>query len=406
MRILLINSVCKNGSTGKISYDLYERCAKDGYEPAICYGRGPVIAEKNIFKFGLDWETYLHAALTRITGWTGCFSPWSTHRLLKFIDNFQPDVIHLHEPHAYFLNLKPFFRYIAEKKIPLVYTFHCEFAYTGNCGYAFECEKWKTGCGNCPKLQEYPKTLQFDHTAAMLREKKKMLSAIEDLRIVTPSMWLANRVKQSVLKDMSIQVVRNGIDTQNIFNPRQCDYLRERHGLTDEKIVLAVAPGLMSRRKGGRLVLKLAERFTEQNVKFILIGVDDLTESFPANVIALGRTSDQKELAAYYSLADCFLICSEKENFPTTCLEAFCCGTPVVGFAAGGTAETVPAPYGKFCEFADMDRLAEQVRESLSDEFLRDKVAADAALLYSKDTMYQHYLKIYQDLLMCKRSKL
>ena len=404
MRILLINSVCRNGSTGKIVYDLYVQSRQDGHEAAICYGRGPQVVGENIFRFALDWETYLHAGLTRITGWTGCFSALSTRRLLKFIDDFQPDVIHLHEPHAYFVNLKPLFRYVSQKKIPLVYTFHCEFAYTGNCGYAYECENWKTGCGNCSKLREYPKTLWFDHTAAMLRQKQKLLMDIEDLRIAAPSQWLADRAKQSVLKDRSIQVVRNGIDTQNIFHPWESTQLREKHGLKDEKIVLAVAPGLMSHRKGGRWVLKLAEKFSGENVKFIMIGVDDLTQQFPHNVIAMGRTSNQLELAQYYSLADCFVICSEKENFPTTCLEAFCCGTPVVGFATGGTAETVPAPYGRFCAYGDVDQLDNLIRDALDNPLPRQEVAEHAISTYSPNNMYCQYLKLYQELVPSKRS--
>lgn len=404
MRILYIDVNCKNSSTGKIVYDLYTQSRADGNEAAICYGRGPLIEEENVFKFGLDWETRIHAALTRITGWTGCFSPLSTHRLLKFMDEFQPDVIHLHEPHAYFVNLKPLFQYISKKNIPLVYTFHCEFAYTGKCGYAYECENWKTGCGNCPRLREYPKSLWFDHTAAMLRQKKELLEAVKDLRITAPSKWLADRASQSFLKDRNIQVVHNGIDTMHVFYPRACEHLRKMHDLKDEKIVLAVAPGLMLDRKGGRWVLKLAEKMSGENVKFILIGVDDLTEQFPSNVIALGRTSNQQELAEYYSLADCFVICSEKENFPTTCLEAFCCGTPVVGFAAGGTAETVPSPYGRFCNFGDVECLADLVRSILFNEWCQTEIAEQAASLYSKNTMYHRFLHIYQELTSCKRS--
>ena len=406
MRVIYIDVNCKNSSTGKIVYDLYAQLRADGHEAAVCYGRGPLIKEENVFKFGIDYETYLHAALTRITGWTGCFSPLSTRRLLKFMDEFRPDVIHLHEPHAYFVNLKPLFRYIKEKNIPLVYTFHCEFAYTGKCGHAYECENWKTGCGNCPRLGEYPKTMWFDHTAAMLREKENLLTAIKNFTIAAPSKWLANRAAQSVLKDRDIRIVRNGIDVQNVFHPRKSEHLLAKHGLHDEKIVLAVAPDLMSDSKGGRWVLKLAEKFAGEKVKFILVGVDDLSEQFPENVIALGRTSNQVELAEYYSLADCFVICSARENFPTTCLEAFCCGTPVTGFAAGGTAETVPDPYGCFCEYADVEALAELVRGALSKNFSREETAAYAASLYSKYIMYSQYLNIYQELMSNKRSSL
>lgn len=399
MRILYIDVNCRNSSTGKIVYDLYTQCRADGHIAGICYGRGPVVNGEQIMKFGLDWETALHALLTRLTGWTGRFSFFSTRRLLRFLREFQPDLVHIHELHAYFVDLKPLLRYLAEQRIPVVQTLHCEFTYTGKCGYAYECERWKTSCGNCPHRKDYPKTLWFDHTAAMQREKQALYGALERLVVTAPSNWLAERAKQSFLKEREIAVVHNGIDTERVFHPRDASDLRAKHGLTEEKVVLAVAPDLLSQRKGGRWVIKLAEQMKGDNIRFILLGVSDLSEAFPPNVIALGPISDQTLLSQYYAMADCFVICSEKENFPTTCLEAFCCGTPVVGFAAGGTAETVPAPYGRFCAYGDITELQSAVGQQLSASFPRESVAGDAERRYSQQTMYQNYRQIYETIL-------
>lgn len=396
MRILYIDVLCKSGSTGKIVYELYTRARADGHEAAVAYGRGAKLEEENIFKFGLDWETAFHALMTRVTGWTGCFSPISTRRLLKYMDQFKPDIVHLHEPHAYFLNLKPFFNYLSRHKIPLVYTFHCEFAFTGKCGHPLGCENWKTGCGNCPNLRDYPKTLFFDHTAAMLRDKLALLGK-QKMIVTSPSQWLADRTAQSML-NCDIRVIKNGIDTENVFYPRSFEHLRIRHGLDNEKVVLAVAPGLMNQHKGGQYVLKLAERFRGENIKFFLVGLDnnELDRDFPENVIALGRTENQAELAEYYSMADCFVICSDMETLPTTCLEAVCCGTPVVGFDVGGTAETAPAPLGLFCDYGDMDALENNLRRMLNNppasgeiEKLREK--------YSPEHMYREYIELYKE---------
>lgn len=401
MRILYINSVCKSGSTGKIVYSLYTSVNEHGGEAAVCYGRGAELREKNIYKFGLDAETVLHAGLTRITGFTGCFSALSTRRLLRFMDEFKPDIVHLHEPHAYFVDLGPLFRYIKKRRIPLVYTFHCEFAYTGKCGVTYGCTRWQAGCGHCPALHEYPKTLFFDFTARMWQEKRSLLRE-QNMVVCTPSEWLETRVRQSFLSGFDVRVVPNGIDTA-LFCTRPYAHLRERHGLTNERVVLAVAPHIMSRLKGGRDVLRLAESMKNENVKFILIGVDDLSESFPENVIAMGRTENQQELAEYYSMADVFVICSAMENLPTTCIEAVCCGTPVAGFDVGGTAETAPAPMGKFCAFGDIDALRNNVIG-----FLNDPPAAElletARVRYSAEQMYERYSSIYDELL--KENKL
>ncbi len=397
MKILQINSVYGTGSTGKIVYDLYTRTREDGHQAAVCYGRGPVVKGENILKFGLDWETYLHAGLTRLTGLTGCWSFFSTRRLLQFMDIFHPDVIHLHEPHAYFVNLSPLFRYIKDKDIPLVYTFHCEFAYTGKCGYAYECERWKSGCGHCPDVRCYPSSLFFDFTAYMFQQKRELLSGLSRLVITTPSQWLSERAKQSFLKGRDIRVVHNGIDTGGVFHPWDSRDLRKRHGLAaGEKVVLAVAPDLMSARKGGQWVAKLAEMMTD--VRFILIGVEDLSETFPPNVTALGRTENQEELAAYYSLVDCFVICSKKETFSLTCAESLCCGTPIAGFCAGAPETIFPSPMAEFVHYGDLNTLEQAVRTQLERCWERDAIAQEAAKMFSSRRMYEDYKKMYQEI--------
>lgn len=400
MKILFINSVYNWGSTGKIVRLLFTACEADGCEPAVCYGRTMTAArpeaEKNVYKFGLDWETRLHALLTRLTGRTGCFSHFSTLRLLKFMDEFQPDIVNLHEPHAYFLDLKPFFEYIKEHNIPLVYTFHCEFAFTGKCGHPLECENWKHGCGKCPHLKDYPKTLFFDRTASMLAEKNDLLHG-QNMTLVCPSQWLADRTKQSILKDCDVRVIPNGIDTA-VFKPQPAEELRRKLGIGNEKIVLAVAPDLSMEHKGIDKVLELAERMKGDAVRFVLVGKISDSMRFPENVTAVGRTENRLELAKYYSLADCFVICSDMENLPTTCIEAVCCGTPVAGFDVGGTKETAPEPLGRFCKYGDLDALENNVRFFLAHK--PDAALFDAAReKYSLDEMYRRYRKIYDEML-------
>lgn len=270
-RVLLIDVNCKGSSTGKIVYDLYRSIKADGRKAAICYGRGELIQEENIYKFGLDWETYIHAGLARLTGYNGCYSPLSTRRLINYIESYKPDLIHIHELHAYFVNIEPLINYIKAKKIPLVWTFHCEYMYTGKCGHAYECENFKYKCGKCPALTDYPKSMFFDKTKEMLETKKKLLGDL-DFAIITPSQWLADRVRMSFLKDKDIKVIHNGIDT-NIFHPVDASDLRVKYGIPDDKkIVLAVAPDIMSERKGGKWVLKLAEMMSDENIFFVLIG--------------------------------------------------------------------------------------------------------------------------------------
>lgn len=396
MRILLIDVACKRGSTGKIVYDLYQQLKSNAHEAAICYGRGGVVKGDNIFKFGLDFETYFHAILTRITGLNGYFSPLSTKRLIKFIEKFKPDVVHIHELHAYFVNLKPLLNYLKKKHIKVVWTFHCEYMYTGKCGYAYECENWKSECGCCPAVRDYPKSLFFDFTKKMFRDKKRLLEDM-DFTIVTPSKWLADRVRKSFLGNKEIYVIHNGIDTENIFYPRDeadTGLLKRKYGIENKKIVLSVAPNIMDDRKGGECVLELSKSFAGENVHFVLVGADsDKTIGNRATLIK--RTANQNELALWYSAADVFLICSKRENFPTTCLEAMCCGTPVVGTDVGGTKETVPAPYGTFCSSEDTEDLVKSIRQYLLEDKAKDAISKLGKDLYNKTNMAQKYFDLY-----------
>lgn len=270
-RVLLIDVNCKFSSTGKIVYNLFKGLKEDGREAAICYGRGDEIHEEGIYKFGLDWETNIHAGLARITGYNGCFSPLSTKRLIAYIEEFQPDVIHIHELHAYFVNIKPLLEYIKKRKIKVVWTFHCEYMYTGKCGHAYSCTNFMHGCGKCPAVHEYPKSLFIDRTKQMFSMKRKAMNGL-DVEIVAPSEWLAKRVKMSFLQDVNISIIHNGIDT-NIFKEQNIKSLRNELKIPSEnQVVLAVAPDIMSESKGGKWVLKLAESMKDKPITFILIG--------------------------------------------------------------------------------------------------------------------------------------
>lgn len=405
MKVLLIDVNCKHSSTGKIVYDLYTNLNQHGHTAAICYGRGPLVKGTWIYRFSSIIESYLHALLTRITGLTGIYSPFATFKLIKFIKKFKPDVIHIHELHAYFVNIAPLINYLKKENIKTIWTFHCEFMYTGKCGYTYECEKWKSECYSCPQVKEYPKSLFFDFTKKMFNDKKELFMGFNNLTIVTPSKWLADRVRQSFLKEKEIIVIHNGIDTKNIFYPRNYEHIKLKHNLTDEKLVLAVAPNLMDERKGGKWVLKLAKRFQGEKVKFILIGIDDLAQGFDDNVIALDRTSNQVELAEYYSIADVFIICSEKETFSLTCAEAICCGTPIRGFKSGAPETIFTGEYANFITYGDLNTLEIEVRNILQNSLSKDDCSQYGVKNYSLDVMYKEYFKLYSSNIKEKANK-
>lgn len=392
MKVLLIDVNCKNSSTGNIVYNLYNYINSSGDEAAVCYGRGPRIEEKNIFKFGIDAETYLHALLTRITGFTGCFSFFSTRRLIKFIKEFNPDVVHIHELHAYFVNIKPLINYLKRRSIPLVWTFHCEFMYTGKCGVSYECQRYLTGCGKCPQLQSYPKTMFFDFTHYMWKQKKEILVNYPKLVIVAPSKWLAYRTENSFLKGKDIRVIHNGIDT-DIFKPcSNREELKNKYGITAEKIVLSVASHITSdSNKGARSIYELAEQLFDENIHFILVGADEREIKKQGNITIVPAIMDKNELAKIFSGADVFLICSKKENFPTTSMESQCCGTPVCGFDVGGVRETIVTD-AYLAPFGDIQSLKSNLLLALNTAYN----PSIARQVLGKERMLDEYYKVYK----------
>ena len=394
MKILLLDVNYKSGSTGKIVYDLKQELEKEGHEVLACYGRGKKVEEKSVMKFAYAFETLIHAFLSRLTGLMGYFSYFSTRRLIKEIEKFEPDVVHIHETHSYFMNHLPLIEYLKKKNIKTVWTFHCEYMYTGNCGYAYDCNKWKNICKNCPDIKRYPKSLFFDFSYKMFLDKKRAFENFNNLTIVTPSKWLKDRTKESFLKNKRVEVIHNGINTE-VFKPKDFTHLITKHNIGNKKVILSVAPDIMSDRKGGKWVVKLAEQCINLDYIFILIGVKDLNEKFPNNVIALGRTENQIELAEYYSLADIFLICSEKETFSMTCAEAISCGTPVIGFKSGAP-ETIFTE-AIFVDYGDIKELKKQLEKFLNDqEFFYDRrISQEGIKKYSKNKMFKNYLNIY-----------
>lgn len=396
-RVLLLDVNCKSGSTGKLIYDLYTQLNELGHIAAIGYGRGSLVKEPNIIKFSSDYEVSVHALLTRITGLTGYFSYFATKRLIRFMEEFKPEVVHLNDMHGYYVNILTLMKYLKEKNIKTIWTFHCEYMYTGKCGHSYQCEKWKSECGECPNLKDYPKSIFFDFTNKMFQDKKNIFRGFNNLIVVTPSEWLAGRVKQSFLKDKRIITIPNGIDIENVFHPRSYEHLKRIHKLTNEKIILAAAPDLMSDQKGGKYVLELAKKMKNEKVKIILIGVKDIDSIFDDNIIAFGRIDNQIELAQYYSMADVFVICSKRENFPTTCIEAISCGTPVCGFDEGGTKETAPGKLGIFVPYGDVEGLMNAVHKMFenADEEQSALCAQYGRDNYSKSLMFRRYNELY-----------
>jgi putative colanic acid biosynthesis glycosyltransferase len=403
MKVLQVNCVYNNGSTGKIVHDIHIELGKQGVESVVCYGRGHIAKELNVYKTSSEISAKFNALKARITGLQYNGSWNATHKLIRIIKKEQPTIVHLHCINGYFVNIYRLFAFLKRNKIKTVLTLHAEFMHTGSCGIAYECDKWMTGCGKCPQLWDATKSYTLDRTHTAWEMMKKSFQGFDRLRIISVSQWLEDRAKQSpLMKGHQFKVIGNGIDTEETFQPCDFQYLKERHGLQDEKILLYVTASFSLREddiKGGRYIVKLANQLKGQNIKIIVVGGRDLAIPLPDNMINVGRTNNQNELAAYYSLADVTILASKRETFSMICAESLSCGTPVVGFKAGAPEQVSLPEYSEFVEYGDLDALERTVRvwaERKSE--LTSAMVGKAHSYYSKKRMCEGYISEYREL--------
>lgn len=344
MKVLLINAVCGTGSTGKICAAIAQQYEHEGHEVKIAYGRDGFVPEqfqKYAVRIGNDLDVRLHGVYTRLTDRHGFASRAATRKFLQWAEAYDPDVLWLHNIHGYYINIAQLFRWIKSRpNMQVKWTLHDCWSFTGHCSYfSFAgCDKWKTGCHNCPQKSSYPATKLLDQSKSNYARKKHLFTGVANMTLITPSQWLADLVKQSFLKEYPVEVVYNTVNTE-IFKPTPGDF-RKKYNLQDKKMILGVA-SIWEKRKGLEDFIKLAG-ILDDRYRIVLVGLSpEQANRMPANVIAISRTNSQQELAEIYTAADIFFNPTYEDNYPTVNLEAQACGTRVITYDTGGSKETL-----------------------------------------------------------------
>ncbi|MBR3681670.1 MAG: glycosyltransferase [Clostridia bacterium] len=357
MKILMINSVCGIRSTGRICTDIAEVLDKEGHDVKIAYGREnvPERFKKYAVKIGSDFGVKLHAVRSRLFDASGFGSRIATKRFIKWVKSYDPDIIHLHNIHGYYLNIEILFDYLKASEKPVVWTLHDCWAFTGHCSH-FDfvgCEKWKMGCVDCPQKLTYPKSF-VDRSSRNYDRKKRAFTSVKNLSIVTPSHWLADLVRESYLAASDVLVVHNGINL-NVFKPTDGNF-RKEHSIEEKKILLGVA-SVWGKRKGFDDFIKMSQML-DDSYRIVLVGVSEQQkEKLHGNMIGINRTNNTKELAHIYTTADVFVNPTYEDNYPTVNLEAIACGTPVITYSTGGSPEAVREYEGMTVPKGDVDAL-------------------------------------------------
>ncbi len=390
MKVLQINSVC-SGSTGRIAAGI-SRVLKDaGNECLILYGRGAPATGVDCERIEGKAAFYLHTLYARMTDRQGFASTYQTKRMIRRIEAYRPDVIHIHNLHGYYLDWRILFKYLRSSGIPVIWTLHDCQAFTGHCAFfdAAGCGKWRSGCGACPQKTAYPASWLFDQSARNYTEKLTLTQGVKNLTFVTPSHWLEKLTKQSFLRSHPAKTIYNGIDLA-VFRPTEND-IRARYHIGEKPIYLGVA-NVWEPRKGLQTFYDLAERAGE-SAQIVLIGLSKKQlKNLPKGFIGLSRTESVQELAAWYTAADVFVNPTIEDNFPTTQLEALACGTPVVCYNTGGCAESLDDSCGIVVPKNDFSALADAVSRAKE---LKSEHCRRRAEQFGQQERFEEYLSLY-----------
>lgn len=395
MKVMQITAFSGSSSTGKIAQGISELLMEKGHEAVVAWGRINNSQSKvPTIQIGTKKDYLFHGLYARITDRNGFASKRATKELIKKIEQYRPDIIHLHILHGYYINIEILFTYLKEKKIPVVWTFHDEWAFTGHCPCfrQIKCDKWKSECHHCVQRKEHPASLFVDRSRKNFRDKKRLFTGVDKLVVAAPSAWMKSMVKESFLKDCAVRVIHNGIDTA-CFTPTESD-IKEQLGIKDKKIVLGVSSTWVDAK--GFQDFKQLPSCLGENYQVVLVGVSQAQKKeLPPEIIGIERTDSAKELAKLYTAAEVFCNLTYDDNYPTTNLEAVACGTPVITYRTGGSVEIVEETgYGMVVPCGDVAAVAEAVRKI---EQLPRKTEGFRNV--EQKECYEEYIKLYKELL-------
>ncbi|MDD3771855.1 MAG: glycosyltransferase [Weeksellaceae bacterium] len=401
MKVLQINSIANTGSTGRIAEDIGRILLENNHESFIGFGRYARPSASKLIKIGSSFDLIIHGIKSRIFDLHGFGSSLATKQFIKEIEKINPDIIHLHVLHGYYLNVEILFRYLKKVEKPILWTFHDCWSFTGHCSHFdfVNCYRWEKECFSCPNKKGYPASLIVDNSKANFNRKKSLFQEVKNISIVCPSNWLSNHAKRSFFKDYPIHTIYNGIDL-NAFTPYKSNGFQKKYNINSKVFVLGVA-NVWTSKKGFDDFLELRKILTN-TIGIVLVGLKvKQIKNLPLGIFGITHTESIAELTSLYSMAAAFVNPTYADNFPTTNIEALACGTPVITYNTGGSPEAVDENTGIVVEKGNLEALAkaiEKVVEKGKDHY-RPLCRARAEKYFNKNDRYQDYLKIYEQLI-------
>lgn len=390
MKVVQINATCGIGSTGKICLGISQIMTAQNVENYILCSRS------NGYPLGFSCTDYryikMQALKSRIWGNYGFNSKRATRKMIEELERIQPDMVHLHNIHGHDCNLEMLFSWFRRNQTKLLWTFHDCWAFTAYCPHftMMKCDKWKSQCSRCVQHRSF--SWFFDKSTELFAKKKALFQGL-DMTIIAPSLWLADLVKQSFMKEYPVYVIHNGIDLR-AFKPEHSAF-REKYGLEHKKIVLGVS-FVWDNRKGLDVFLKLAKRLPD-DYRIVLVGTDNrIDKLLPKNIISIHRTQNQKELTEIYTAADVFANPTREEVLGLVNIEALACGTPGVTFQSGGSPECYDATCGAVVPCDDVDAMEKEIIRICTEKPYSKDACMKKAREFDQNERFKEYVELYE----------
>lgn len=395
MKLLQINGGLF-GSTGKIMFSIERKAKNNDFDVLCC---SPITEKKTSDRVYYEIESFytrkINGFFEYVFGLNSILAKKPTRKLIKVIEKYNPDIIQLHTIHGSYLNLKTLFAFFKKTKYKIVWTFHDCWPFTGRCPHFImaECEKWKTGCHDCPYPKNYYPRSLVDRTKKMWNLKKELFTGVKNMSIITPSQWLSDLVKESFLNEYPIKVINNGIDL-TLFKPTESNF-KKAHDLNGKYILLGIADS-WGARKGLDVFIELSKRLP-QEYQIVLVGTNgDIDKQLPPNIISIHRTQNQTQLVEIYSSSDLFVNPTREDNFPTVNIESLACGTPVLTFQTGGSPEIIDETCGSVVECEDIDALEKEIKRICETQPYTREACLKRAKAFDMNDKFQEYVELYK----------
>lgn len=397
--LLQINVTANWGSHGKIAEMIGRKAIAKGWNSYIAYGRNMNLSESKLIKIGSKLDFFYHILGTRLFDKHGLCSTRATKKFIRIIDKINPDIVHIHNLHGYYINYKVLLEFLSRNNYRVVITMHDCWTMTGHCAHFFwtDCYKWKTGCNSCKMHKKYPSSLFIDKSKEAYILKKNLFQSIRSLTMVPVCNWLANFLQESYLKDASFCVIHNGIDT-NVFKPyNDSNVIKTKYGIPVDKIMIIGVASIWVSHRGQQDMLRTQKVLGDDYIT-VFVGLnDEQIKQLPCNCVGIKRTNNTAELAALYSAANVYVNPSYCDSFSTTNIEALSCGTPVVAYKTGGNTESLTENTGVVVGCGDVQGLIDGIKKVCStskDKYIKS-CRQRAVECFDMNGQYEKYIELY-----------